>query len=262
MPELIEVEMYAEALRPLIGRRVTAIDLPDPDFLRPKGTGAASLDVLRGRPLADVRRIGKLLLADFGARSSPDTLGLRFGMTGRLIVDGRGPIDQLVYSSRRDGERWDRFVLGLGRARVAIRDPRRLGNVELEPDEERLGPDAASIGVADLTRALAGRTAPLKAILLDQSAVAGLGNLLIDEALWAGGFDPRRPAGELDAEDRRRLARTIRTTVSRLSRRGGSHTGDSFELRAEGAACSRDGVDMRRDRVGGRTTWWCPAHQR
>ena len=123
-----------------------------------------------------------------------------------------------------------------------IRDPRRLGGVELDPDEDRLGPDAWTLSGAELTRALGTGTGPLKARLLDQARVAGLGNLLVDEILWRSGLDPARPAGSLDAPERRRLCGRIRSTLDELDQRGGSHTGDLHEHRRAGGSCPRDQV--------------------
>lgn len=261
MPELIEVEMYADALRPLIGQRLVEVDLRDPDYIRPRGVGRHALDSLADAELVGVARHGKLLLADFERSDRRIRVGLRFGMTGRLLVDGAGPIEQLVYSSERDEAGWDRVALQFAESRAVVRDPRRLGSIDLDPRPDELGPDAAGITTAQLRAALAGRTAPLKATLLNQKIVAGLGNLLVDETLWRAGLSPTRVAGGLTDDELRRLARSIRSTVRILAGRGGSHTGDTFELRTPGALCPRDGTPLRRERVGGRTTYWCPRHQ-
>ncbi|HET9730140.1 MAG TPA: formamidopyrimidine-DNA glycosylase, partial [Acidimicrobiia bacterium] len=140
-----------------------------------------------------------------------------------------------------------------------LRDPRRLGAVELDPDESRLGPDAASLTRAQLEHAVDARTAPIKAVLMDQHRIAGLGNLLVDEVLWRASIDPTRAAATLDADERRGLHRAIRDTVRVLSRRGGSHTGDL--LRSVDTPCPRDGAAIQRRTVAGRTTYSCPVHQ-
>lgn len=261
MPELIEVEMYADAVRPLEGSSLQRIDLLDGAYLRPPGVPPSLLDRLLGSRLVAVRRHGKLMLLDFDGELGECVLGLRFGMTGRLLVGERGPIDALVYSTARDEAEWDRVRLHLDGSVVSVRDPRRLGSVELDPDVSGLGPDAARITTADLRRVLAGRTAPVKAALLNQRVIAGLGNLLVDEILWRVALAPTRSVDSLDAEATRRLARGIRSTIAALSRRGGSHTGDSFEVRTGGALCPLDGAPVCRDRIGGRTTYWCPTHQ-
>ena len=118
-------------------------------------------------------------------------VGVRFGMTGSLLVDGTDVVGRLQYSSRRYDPAWDRWALTFADGgRLVVHDPRRLGGVTLDPGVSHLGPDAASIGVAGLGRALAGSSAPLKARLLDQSRIAGVGNLIADEVLWRAGLSP------------------------------------------------------------------------
>jgi formamidopyrimidine-DNA glycosylase len=184
-------------------------------------------------------------------------------MTGRLLVDGAAAIGRLEYSSDRDESAWDRFVLHFaGGGDLRLRDPRRLGGVELDPDEARLGHDAMTITPAQLRDALAGSTAPLKARLLDQQRIAGVGNLLADEILWRAGLDPARPAGSLSPAELRRLHRHVRRGLDGLMRRGGSHTGDLQIARVRGGHCPREGTPLQRRTIGGRTTYSCPAHQR
>ena len=190
------------------------------------------------------------------------TLGLRFGMTGRLLVDGRAGVDQLLYSSLREEERWDRLIVRFeDGGDMRMRDPRRLGGVELEPDEARLGPDARSLTLGQLRAALARSAAPVKARLMDQGRLAGAGNLITDEALWRAGLAPVRPAGSLSAAELRRLHRGLRSTIEDLMTKGGSHTGKLLPERRPGGRCPRDGAELVRATVGGRTTWWCPRHQ-
>ncbi len=258
MPELPEVEAYRRLAENVVGRRVRAVHAPDPWYLKRGLDRAATEEALTGRRFTAARRRGKLLLLD----TDGPTVGLRFGMTGRLTVDGVPGVDALLYSSNADNPVWDRFALDLDRGRLAVRDPRRLGGVELDPDESRLGPDALSVTPAALTAALAGSRVALKARLMDQAHLAGVGNLIADEVLWRAGLDPTRPAGGLTAAEHRRLARAIRAGVEDLIARGGSHLGDLLPHRRPGGRCPRDGAELRRGRVGGRTTWWCPAHQR
>jgi formamidopyrimidine-DNA glycosylase len=96
---------------------------------------------------------------------------------------------------------------------------------------------------------------------MDQRRVAGLGNLLADETLWRAGLDPARPAGSLSTGERRRLHRQIRSTVAQLEARGGSHMGDLQLARVRGGQCPKDGAELARRTVGGRTTYSCPVHQ-
>lgn len=257
MPELIEVEFYRRAAEVLCdsGSPIVEVIAPDPWYLK-GGLDAATLrDAVVGLPLVGLRRRGKLLVCELDGGV---TLGLRFGMTGRLIVDGEAPIDRLLYTSARDDPAWDRFALRFGDGRVVrMQDPRRLGGVELCPDEKALGPDAATLTAGQLRSALAGSNAALKARLMDQSRVAGLGNLLTDETLWRARLSPWLPASSLSGRRVGGLAATVRATVGLLSERGGSHTGDLQPSRARGGHCPRCGEPLTIDTVGGRTTYWC-----
>ena len=171
--------------------------------------------------------------------------------------------DVWIYASNGDNPAWRRFGLRFtDGGSLYLRDPRRLGAAELDPDEDRLGPDAATVRLP-FVRDLLGRSrAPVKAVLMDQSRIAGLGNLLTDEALWRAGIDPARAASSLDAEEVAHLHRSIRATLRVLGRRGGSHTGDHMPARFPGALCPRDGAPLQRRTIGGRTTYSCPVHQR
>ena len=258
VPELLEVETYRQAADEVVGRRIATVHAPDEWFAKGETTATELRRVLPGLTVRATRRIGKLLLVD----TDGPVLGLRFGMTGRLLVDGAAPIDALEYSSARNDPAWDRFGLEFtGGGALVIRDPRRLGGVELDPDEGRLGPDAASITLAPFRGVLRSSTTAVKARLMDQSRLAGMGNLLTDETLWRAGVAPARPADSLDDREVARLHRSMRRTIALLGARGGSHTGDLQPARVRGGCCPRDGEELRREQVGGRTTYWCPAHQ-
>ncbi len=260
VPELPEVEFFTDLARTAVGRKVASVSAPDPWFIKGGADGAALQAALLGSRLTAARRIGKLMLLD---TDSGSILGIRFGMTGTLAVDGRAGVDRLVYAPRRHQPRWDRFSLGFDQGgTLVVRDPRRLGGVFLDPDVSALGPDAASIGAGDLARVLSGSAAPLKARLLDQSRLAGVGNLIADEVLWRAGLSPVRPAGSLTAAEVRRLHRHLRRTIDDLIERGGSHRGDLMEERHLGGLCPRDGGELTRSVVGGRTSWWCRRHQK
>jgi formamidopyrimidine-DNA glycosylase len=258
VPESIEVELYRQLAERTVGRRVVGVDAPDAWFLKGGLTGEVLAGAAIGHQISAARRIGKLLLVDLDAGP---TLGLRFGMTGRLTVDGDPGVDRLEYSPLRYDPAWDRVTFRLEGGDMRINDPRRLGGVLLEPDESKLGVDVFDAQPADLRRVLTGSAVALKARLLDQHRIAGIGNLLADEALWRAGLDPSRPSASLTPNELRRLHKHLRATVVELTARGGSHTGDSFAARRPGGTCPRDGRPMQRATIGGRTTWWCPHHQ-
>jgi formamidopyrimidine-DNA glycosylase len=256
VPELLEVEVYRRLADRAVGRTVEAVEAPDAWFLKGGISPDHVVDAVAGATILGTGRRGKLLTVDLG----PDrpVLGLRFGMTGRLVLDGEAPIGQLEYASGRDDPVWDRFAVRFADGgRLRLSDPRRLGGVELDPHVEALGPDAWTLTLAQLAGALAGSTAPLKARLLDQSRVAGLGNLLVDETLWRARLDPARPAGALDRSELRRLQRRIVNTVSDLFERGGSHRGDLQAERHRDGHCPRCGSPLLRRTIGGRTTYSC-----
>jgi formamidopyrimidine-DNA glycosylase len=258
VPEGLEIERYRQRADAALGRVIDEVQAPDAWYLKGGLTAGDLSAVLVGATLTAARRIGKLLLLDVDAGH---VLGLRFGMSGRLLVDDEPAIERLEYASRRNDPAWDRFGLRFvdgGDLRVS--DPRRLGGVTLDPVVD-LGPDALSVTRGQLRAILAGSRAPVKARLLDQQQLAGLGNLLVDEVLWRAGIDPTRPARSLDDGEVDRLQRTIRRTLPQLMARGGSHTGDLMVARVPGGLCPRDGAALRRQAVGGRTTYWCPAHQ-
>lgn len=257
MPEILEVEQYRAAVAVTVGRVITDIEPRDERYLR--GIDPAALRAsLIGQRIDAVRRRGKLLLIDV----THAVLGVHFGMAGRLRLDGDWVIDELEYASNRDEPGWDRFALEFhDRGALTVRDPRRLGYVTLDPDEAALGVDALTVDADTLAEVLRGSRAVLKARLMDQRRLAGLGNLLTDEILWRAGFDPTRPASSLSPTDIHALHGVIASTLSELAARGGSHTGDLHAERRSGGICPRDGGPLVRCTVGGRTTYACRAHQ-
>ena len=141
-------------------------------------------------------------------------------------------------------------------------DPRRLGRVRLNPPVEKLGPDAQLITPAQFRAALAaGAAAPVKARLLDQERIAGVGNLLADEICWRARIHPARPVGTLTDAEERRLLRACHGAITDALRDGGVHTLTIVPFRRQAGACPRDHTPMATGKVGGRTTWWCPAEQ-
>jgi formamidopyrimidine-DNA glycosylase len=259
VPELIEVEQYRRAAEAAVGSVVDGVDVLDPHYVKGGLGGTAFTDVVTGSVIVAVDRLGKVLLLE---TDRGHTLGFRFGMTGRLLVDGMSPIERLEYSPPGDRDQWVRIRLRLdGEREVAIIDPRRLGSVSLDPDLSALGPDAATVSLRAFRRLLGTSGVAVKARLLDQSKLAGVGNLIADEALWQSGIDPARASGSLDDEEVRRLHRGLRTTIRRLTRRGGSHTGDLQASRRRGSSCPRCGAMLTRRTIGGRTTYSCPREQ-
>jgi formamidopyrimidine-DNA glycosylase len=247
MPELPEAEGARQQVERALDREIVAVDDRDTYVCRPHAPGEIAA-ALVGRRLVSAHRRGKFLWAE--TDGGPD-LGLHLGMAGRIVVDEPPAPNQ-----------WDRFVLEFADGgRLALRDKRRLGRAVIEPDYSHVGPDAAEIG-RDAFRARVGRgAAPLKARLLDQGVIAGVGNLLADETLWRARLSPRRAAGSLDAEELDRLRRDLRAATRDAIRQGGVHTGRFIPSRVRGGTCPRCRGPLERDTVGGRTTFWCPRCQ-
>jgi formamidopyrimidine-DNA glycosylase len=262
VPEGIEVEEARRLIeRRALKREIARVETPDAWYLKRGITARVLAAALPGHRFTSARRHGKLLLLDTD-RDGP-TLGMHLGMSGRVLIDGAAAGDPLVYGSNLENPAWHRFTVRFADGGwMAMRDPRRLGGVELDPDEDRLGPDMFDITQAELDRVLTRSRAPVKAVLMDQSRVAGLGNLLTDEILWRAGIDPAHPARELDRNARRRLHRAISKTVRMTLDRGGSHTCDHMPQRFVGGVCPKDGTPFERRTVAGRTTFSCPYHQR
>jgi formamidopyrimidine-DNA glycosylase len=261
LPELIEVEAYRRLAELALERKIVEVIAPDAWWLKGGLSADVLCDALVGRHFLAARRTGKRMMLDTSDHGP--VLGLKFGMTGRLLVDGSAGVESLQYSSNRHVEAWDRLVVRFADGGdLRVRDPRRLGGAELDPEEARLGPDAVGLNLAGLRKVLAGGRIALKARLMDQSKVAGLGNLLVDESLFQAGLDPARPAGGLDDDELKRLHRALKKTLANLTKRGGSHTGVLQPARHREGLCPLDGAPLLRRTIGGRTTFSCPVHQR
>jgi formamidopyrimidine-DNA glycosylase len=248
MPELPEAERARRQIEKVLGREIAAVDDHDSYVCRPHAPGEIEA-ALVGRRLTAAHRRGKFLWVD--TDDGGPELGLHLGMAGRIVVDGE-PAPR----------NWDRFTIEFtDGGRMALRDKRRLGRAVLEPDFSHVGPDAGEVP-ADVFAERVGRgTAPIKARLLDQGHVAGIGNLLADEVLWRARLSPERPAGGLTGAELGELHVRLREAIADAVRLGGVHTGEIIPHRSAGESCPRDGSAMRRGRIGGRTTWWCPTCQ-
>jgi formamidopyrimidine-DNA glycosylase len=247
MPELPEAERARQRLETVLGRRISAVDDNDSYVCRPHPPGDIAA-ALVGHRLASAHRRGKFLWLE--TEDGP-TLGLHLGMAGSIALDEPG-----------QNPRWDRFTVEFeDGTRFALRDRRRLGRAMLNPDFAHVGPDAADVGRADFRRLVGAGRSPVKARLLNQHVISGVGNLLADESLWQARIAPQRPVSELSTEALDRLRRAIRAAVRSAIRKGGAHTGRFVAARGRDGTCPRDGTALERGVVGGRTTYWCPACQ-
>lgn len=258
MPEGLEAEMWRRSLEGLVGATITEVWADE----RSADPGISSM--LLGSVIMRIGRLGKVVLI---ATDGP-TVGLHFGMTGRVEVHGTAPIEQLEYASGRDLAEWDRLRVWVDAAPTSdppalrLNDPRRLGKVTIDPDLTHLGVDLFAIDRSSMRQATENRRSPIKTLLLDQSTIAGIGNLCADEVLWWASIAPQRPANSLSQSEQAELVTAIRQRMPIMLRRGGSTMGIlSPDVRSASGLCERDGAPLERSKIGGRTAVWCPDHQ-
>jgi formamidopyrimidine-DNA glycosylase len=264
MPELPEAESARAVIeRAGLGRRITAVDDSDRYVCRPHPAGQIAA-ALAGTELTAAHRRGKTLWCE--TESGP-VLGIHLGMSGKIVIaapDGT-EVDGGDYweSGRVPGDyHWSRFALTFSDGgMLRLVDPRRLGRIRLDPSLDGLGPDAATVSPAEFAFAFQHGHAPVKARLLDQHALAGVGNLLADEILWRAGINPARPVDTLTDPERQQFYQAVHDTVGDALRAGGVHMLPFVPHRRPGGHCPRDGAELRRGTVGGRITFWCPVHQ-
>jgi formamidopyrimidine-DNA glycosylase len=267
VPELPEVESARTVLAGALHRTITAVDDSDEWVCRPHRPGDIARALVGGR-LATAHRLGKTMWCETepaGGGPGP-RLGIHLGMGGQIVVaDGAGTHvggePERPDRTPRKPE-WNRFVMTFADGgELRLFDKRRLGRVRLEPDLDALGPDAATITPAEFRSRVGRGHAPVKARLLDQSVLAGVGNLLADETLWQARVSPTAPAGELSRAVLDRLHGALAAALEAAVANGGVHTGEIIPFRNADATCPRCGAPMRRGSVGGRSTWWCSQEQ-
>lgn len=259
MPELPDVETFKRYLdatalhQPVAGVRIGA-----PRLLRglpPQALGQR----LRRRSLESTRRHGKWLFARAGGAG---WLVLHFGMSGRLqyakSAAALPPHPELLL----------RFANGAGLAYLA---PRKLGRIDWTPDPDAYvadhapGPDALALGRVGFRQRARGRRGGVKAWLMDQRALAGIGNLYSDEILFQAGIHPRRAVADLDEAALGRLYRAMRRVLREAIAAGADPRAmpANFLLRerSPGGRCPRCGEALATTRAAGRTAWYCPRCQ-
>jgi formamidopyrimidine-DNA glycosylase len=265
MPELPEVETYRRSLEPrLVGRTFRRVEILDPRLTRPDDPRLVAAE-LEGERVAAVERRGKYLVVRF---ESGLALLVHLRMTGGFPIGEATHVRASVVLSDDDA--------------VHYRDVRRFGTWLLLAPEAvdaylaaRLGPEPLdrAFTARYLASALAGRRAPVKALLLDQRVVAGLGNIYADEALWRARIHPLRPGRELGDGEVRALVRGVRAAIRQGIARQGADLGDgaytiggmqdAFRVYGRtGEPCPRCRTPIEKTRAGGRGTHFCPTCQR
>ncbi|ORW50328.1 formamidopyrimidine-DNA glycosylase [Mycobacterium paraense] len=257
MPELPDVEGFRRQLSDTLpGRRIRRVQIHDPGVLR--NIGAAALGRrLDGRRFDSPRRHGKWLMLP----TDGPTLLVHSGMTGHPYYASGG-------AAR---EPYERLVITLDRGELRYADLRKLRGVWLADTDHDIalvtgpqGPDALGIGLPAFRDLLSGRRGRVKPTLMDQSVIAGLGNLLTDEICWRARIAPNRPVAGLDDEDVKRLHAAM-ASVLRTSVRHGRVPGLPRWLTGvrdePDPSCPRCGARLAHGRLGGRTSVWCPRCQ-
>ena len=283
MPELPEVETVRRGLLPVLeGAVIGRAEVNRPDLRWPLPERMA--DRLTGKRVTALRRRSKYILADL---DSGETLLVHLGMSGRMLVSGAQ-----IGSFHHDHpapQKHDHVVLHMeGGARVTFNDARRFGAMDLMPTDRAgdhlllagLGPEPFGNDFNEpyLASRLRGRKTPVKSALLDQSIVAGLGNIYVAETLYRAHISPHRLAGDLAEPDIRSLVPVIREVLTEAIEAGGSSLRDFRQANGElgyfskhfqvygreGAPCETPGCTgtVTRTVQSGRSSFWCPVCQR
>ncbi len=263
MPELPEVETVVRTVEPhLRGRRILSAQFTS--RLVTPGNRAALARRLEGRTIESVRRHGKFIVVTLDSLTRDQGLfTIHLGMTGRLSIGGKP-------SEHTHG------VFHLDDGVLLYDDPRQFGKIEWNPARvARLGPEPLEITLEEF-RARLKRKARIKPLLLNQAFLAGLGNIYVDESLFAAGIHPLASAARISAARAAKLHRAIREILSAAIAAGGSSISDYVDAEGrrgwfqvshqaygrEGEACSRCGSPIRKIVVGQRGTHYCPKCQK
>jgi formamidopyrimidine-DNA glycosylase len=271
VPELPEVETARSLIADhALHRRIVDVDDSDSYVRRPHSPGELR-GALTGRSFTAAHRRGKTIWLETSgigdAAGGGPELGIHLGMSGRIVVTGPdGTVaeggDPHRYNVRPLRAVWNRFTLTFADGgSLVLLDPRRLGRVRLNPDIGALGPDAREVTPAEFGVLITKGTIAVKARLLDQSKIAGVGNLLADETLWQAKVSPLARVDSLSSAQVNRLYRALKSVLASAIANGGAHTGDIVAARHPGGICPRDGAPMAHGTVGGRSTWWCSREQ-
>jgi len=265
MPELPEVQTVVNTLSPrLLGRTICGVDHARREVVRPCDFNLAG--ALRGRVVTGLTRRGKRIVF---ALDDGNRFYIHLGMSGRLTVErDDAPVQPHTH-----------LIVTLGPQQLRFVDPRRFGGVfwmGKDSDGADMGPEPLGLRVHQLAERLSKTTRAIKNALLDQTLVAGLGNIYVDESLFAAGIHPLAPADKLSLEDVRRLNRAIKVTLRRAIRHRGSTLRDYVDADGEAGGfqllhrvygresqpCRACQTPIQRIVLGGRSTHFCPKCQK
>jgi len=263
MPELPEVETVVRSIAPLVGRRIVSAEFRSTRVLR-GGNPDRMAKKLAGRRIVAVKRYGKFIVASI--EGGPYLL-IHLGMTGRLLLGGEpGKHTHAIFT-------FDRGML-------LYDDSRQFGCVELHdkfPERvARLGPEPLEIGLAEFTDSLKRHKCRIKALLLNQTFLRGVGNIYADEALFRAGIHPTALASRLRGDRPKRLHQAIVEVLTEAIQAGGSSVSDYVDAEGRqgffqfqhrvyqrtGEACVTCGASIRRILVAQRSSHFCPKCQK
>ncbi len=270
MPELPDVEGFRRYLaRHAEDHRIARVEVPDRELIR-NSSPSALRRAITGQRFAHPLRHGKWLIAPVGEVE----LLLHFGMTGFLRWSSAS---DRTHGEPRDPRRgqprdpYDRVIFDCDDGELRYNNMRRFGGIWLARDEREraavtgpLGPDAAALERRIFDELLSKRRGSIKAALMDQRLIAGLGNLLSDEILWRARIHPANPVASLGPRQRGRLFEALHATVSESIRYGRVPHGERWLTRVRDdrrAICPRCGARLRWATIAGRTACWCPRDQ-
>ena len=262
MPELPEVETVVRTLRPkIIGRKILNAEFTGLRVLI--GSPRKTANALAGRKVIGVERYGKFI----AIKLDKGYLVVHLGMTGRLLIDG-------------EMSKWTHAIFNLDKGTLLYQDPRQFGRIEygdvLPARVAALGPEPLEVTLEEFARRLKLRRSPVKAVLLNQAVVRGVGNIYADEALFRAGVNPKRVASSLRSERAERIFHAMREVLSEaIASRGSSVSnyvdadGNRGDFQAEhrvyqrtGEPCVNCGAPIKRIVVGQRSTHYCSRCQK
>lgn len=259
MPELPDVEVTKRRVEAeCLGRGIAGVEVGDEAVVSLTSRGELEAR-LPGEQFTAARRHGKFLFLELSGEG-PRWLAFHFGMTGRLVPLPAEEAETLPEHAR--------VVFRFEDGGALVFDcPRKFGYVEAvgSPEEliedRELGPDALEVSAAELSELLAGWSGSAKSLLVDQSKLAGIGNVYADEILFQAAVHPRRPARELEGEERaaihQALRRVLTTAIDHGAERQALPEGFLLPHRRPGASCPRCGGEIVRGQVSGRSAFWC-----
>lgn len=290
MPELPEVETVRLGLEKyLVGKKITGVEVRLPKIIK-----EGDVRDLVGGKVAKVRRFGKVLVLDLDSGLS---VVAHIKLTGQFVYVGAGRPKNTQLSPKLVGQlpnKWSHVIFRLDRGTLFYNDVRQFGwirivktrDVEKLPFIHELGPEpirlaSARSGQASLTlehfrKILNGKKTAIKSLLMDQKKIGGVGNIYANDALFLAKIDPRKPAGKLSSDEAVKLYRAILEVLKRGLKYGGAteinfvnvlgqpggYQEHFLAYGQEGKPCSVCGTTIKKIRIGGRGTYFCPACQR